>query len=106
VQKLEHGIEVEASITNTGDCAGDEVVQLYVDFPNSIIERPAPLLKGFERVSLQPGERKSVRLFVPYGDLKYWDVSTDEWRLEPGRHKIALAPDSTLVQAIWGECLL
>ena len=106
VQKLDHGLEIEASITNTGDCAGDEVVQLYVDFPNLIIERPAPLLKGFERVSLAPGERKLVSLFVPYDDLKYWDVSTDEWRLEPGRHRLALAPDSTLDSAIWGECQL
>ena len=81
-------------------------MQLYVDFPNLVIERPAPLLKGFERVSLAPGERKLVSLFVPYDDLKYWDVSTDEWRLEPGRHRLALAPDSTLDSAIWGECQL
>lgn len=106
IQKQEHGLEVEASITNTGDRAGDEVVQLYVDFPNAIIERPAPLLKGFERVSLRPGERKSVSLFVPYEDLKYWDISTNQWRLEPGRHRLALAPDSTLDHAIWGECQL
>ncbi|MEL6727175.1 MAG: glycoside hydrolase family 3 C-terminal domain-containing protein [Pseudomonadota bacterium] len=104
VHKQDRGVRVDAMVENTGDRAGDEVVQLYVDFPNTFVERPAPLLKGFERVSLSPGERKRVSLFVPYEDLKYWDIGISDWRIEPGRHKFALSPDSALKNAIWGSC--
>ena len=104
VHKQDRGVRVDAMIENTGDRAGDEVVQLYVDFPNTFVERPAPLLKGFARVSLSPGDRKRVSLFIPYEDLKYWDIGVSDWRIEPGRHKFALSPDSSLKNAIWGSC--
>jgi hypothetical protein len=47
-------------VTNTGGRAGDEVVQLYVSHPGAAAPRPIRELKGYQRISLQPGERKTV----------------------------------------------
>lgn len=82
------GIEVAVTVMNTGKRAGDEVVQLYVGFPNTIVERPVPLLRGFERISLEAGERQTVRLFVLDADLTYWDEVSQTWLTEPGTHKV------------------
>ena len=69
-------------VTNTGSVAGDEVVQLYVAAHGSAVERAKKELKAFARVSLQPGETKTVKLGVPVVDLAYYDV-TAGWVVEP-----------------------
>ncbi len=81
-------------VTNSGGVAGDEVVQLYVAAKGSAVERAKKELKAFARVSLQPGETKTVKLAVPVVDLAYYDAATG-WVIEPieysaivGRHAL------------------
>ena len=69
-------------VKNTGDRAGDEVVQVYAGFENSAVDRPVKQLRGFGRVSLLPGEEKIVEIKTPLEKLKYYDPVYRTWRLE------------------------
>ena len=75
-------ITVNVDVQNTGKHAGDEVVQLYVKHLNSKVSRPAQELKGFQRVSLNPGESKTVAIELPAQRLAYWDISKNGWQVE------------------------
>jgi len=76
------GIAVSCRVKNTGKVSGDEVVQLYIGFGNSKIDRPRKLLRGFARVSLDPGAEKEVTISCPAEKLKYYDPAHAEWKLE------------------------
>jgi len=76
-------VHVSVEVTNTGAVAGDEVVQVYVSYPGSAVARPVRELKGFERVSLAPGETKTVGLDIAVADLAYWDSSSGAFVVEP-----------------------
>jgi beta-glucosidase len=94
---VETGIDqVTASvkITNTGNRSGDQVVQLYIGFDNSSMEREHKLLKGFERISLNPGESKQVTLKCPFDKLKYYDPETDTWKLESMEYQVYMGSSS------------
>jgi beta-glucosidase len=93
--------EVQASIavTNAGDCTADEVVQLYIGFPNRDAERPQKLLKGFERVTLKPGETRVVTFAVPLDQLLWRDPSTHQWREERGEYKVFIGGSSEQLHA-------
>ena len=69
-------------VTNTGSVTGAEVVQLYVTYPGSAVERADRELKGFAKVSLQPGASQTVEIAVPVNDLAYYDVAESAWALE------------------------
>jgi beta-glucosidase len=77
-------LEVSVDVTNTGTRAGDEVVQLYVRYPQSKVERPAKALKGFQRVTVEPGQTVAAKIKVRASDLAYWDVATHAWVVETG----------------------
>lgn len=79
-------VRVHVDVTNTGDREGVEVVQLYVGAPGKAVVRPVRELKGFQRVSLLPGEKKTVTFSVASKDVTYWDMTTQKWVVEPGRH--------------------
>ena len=85
---------VSVNIKNTGKMAGDEVVQLYVKHLNSKVERPNQELKGFERISIQPNETKTVQLPIKLESLAYWDVQKHQWVVEKDRIKIMLGSSS------------
>ncbi len=68
-------IEVSVPVTNTGSHDGDEVVQLYVAYPDSKVEHPQKQLKAFERVHIRKGETKEVVLSIQRSDLTYWDTA-------------------------------
>jgi beta-glucosidase len=70
------------AVTNTGTVDGDEVVQLYVSYEGSAVDRPVRELKAFQRVHLNAGETKTVALDVAANDLAYWDVDTAAWKIE------------------------
>jgi len=97
-------IAVEVSVANTGACAADEVVQLYVSPPGQTCERWARQLKGFARVTLEPGERKTVRLTLRRDDLSYFDEAVRDWRVEPGEHRL-LVGGSSAPDALIGICV-
>ena len=87
-------IEVAVDVTNTGTRAGDEVVQLYVRYPDSRVERPLKQLKGFQRVSLAPGEARTVTLRLAASGLAYWDAGRHAWTVEAGRVELLIGPSS------------
>jgi beta-glucosidase len=81
-------------VTNTGSRAGDEVVQLYVRYPESKVDRPLKQLRGFQRITLTPGETRAVALRLSAADLAYWDVARHAWTVEPGRVEVMVGPSS------------
>ena len=70
-------VEVRVTVTNTGDRAGREVVQVYTALPGGAIQRPERELKAFASVALEAGESREVVLTVRRKDLAYWDVRID-----------------------------
>lgn len=77
-------IRVSAEVTNTGDRAGAEVVQLYIGDEESSLPRPVKELKGFEKVSLNPGETQTVTFEITPDMLQYYDDTKGAWVCEPG----------------------
>jgi beta-glucosidase len=85
-------VNVSADVTNSGTVKGDEVVLLFVSYPNTTKKRPARELKGFARVSLDPGAKKTVQIPVRVSDLKFYDTSG--WAVESGPVTIMVGPSS------------
>jgi beta-glucosidase len=77
-------IEISVDVTNTGQRAGDEVVQLYTHQVASSVKRPAKELRGLQRVALAPGEKKTVKFELPTEKLAFWDEQAHGFRVEPG----------------------
>ena len=75
-------LKVTAKVKNTGAIDGDEVVQVYVGFENSAVDRPVKQLRGFQRVSVKAGEEKEVEITTPLEKLKWYDPVYREWKLE------------------------
>lgn len=87
-------VTVSVDVTNTGNCFGKEVVQLYVIPPNGTIIRPVKELKGFEKVALHPGETKTVVFTLKKRDFAYFDSDLNDWNVENGLYKIAIGQSS------------
>lgn len=77
-------IRISADVTNTGDRAGAEVVQLYIGDEQSSLPRPVKELKGFQKVSLNPGQTQTVTFEITPGMLHYYDDAKGAWVAEPG----------------------
>jgi beta-glucosidase len=75
-------ITVRVDVTNTGSRTGDEVVQLYVRHLASSVTRPKKDLRGYKRVTLQPGETRTVEMPLDAKTLAYWSADTDQWVIE------------------------
>jgi beta-glucosidase len=88
----EGALNVEVPVTNAGMMAGEEVVQLYVGYPNTMQRRPVKELKAFQRVSLMPGETKAVQFSVPARDMAYWGATG--WVVEKGAHDVLVGPSA------------
>ena len=86
---------VSLTVTNTGSCAGAEVVQLYVAKPDAKIFRPVKELKGFVKVQLEAGESKTVTIPLDDKAFRYWNVATDRWEVEGGSYQLLVGASST-----------
>jgi beta-glucosidase len=75
-------VTVKVDVTNTGKRAGDEVVQLYVRHTASKVARPKKDLRGFKRITLKPGETRTVSFPLSAQSLAYWDEGTHGWIVE------------------------
>jgi beta-glucosidase len=91
---LSGSITASVDVTNTGDRSGDEVVQLYVAYPEAAVERPVRELKAFVRVPLAPGETRRVALTAPARRLAYWDEDRNRWWVETVRHTLCVGSSS------------
>jgi beta-glucosidase len=87
-------LTVSVDVTNTGERPGDEVVQLYVAHLESTIERPLKSLRGFERITLDPGETRTVEFVLDAEAIAYWDADADDWVVEPGRVQLQVGASS------------
>jgi beta-glucosidase len=88
-------VTVSATVTNTGPVAGSDVAQLYLGDPASAGEPPRQL-KGFQKVTLQPGQSATVRFTLTGHDLSYWDDAANGWVLPGGRYQVYVGDSSAL----------
>jgi beta-glucosidase len=91
-------VSVNLEVSNTGSRPGDEVVQLYTRQVNSSVVRPARELRGFQRITLQPGEKRSVSLELPAAKLGFYDEKVHVFTTEPGTYEIMLGSSSDQVR--------
>jgi beta-glucosidase len=90
------GMNIAIDVTNTGDVAGKEVVQLYVADLASSVSRPPKELKAFAKVALEPGETKEVTLTLNRRSFSFWE---DGWVLEPGEFELLCGSSSRDIRA-------
>ena len=87
-------LKVEVTVTNTGKVEGKEIVQLYVSDSESSVIRPVKELKGFEKVSLRPGESKKVVFSLNSRAFAYYETSIHDWVVEYGAFDIMIGASS------------
>jgi beta-glucosidase len=88
-------LSVSAEVENTGSIAADEVVQLYIHQRWGSSSRPVRQLKGFERVSLKPHEKRTIHFTLGPAELRYWSASTHSWVNEASDFDVWVGSDST-----------
>ncbi len=87
-------MSISVDIENTGNRAGDEVLQLYVHQVHSSVKCPAKELRGFQRLSLQAGETKTVTFTLSAEKLAFWDEKTHGFLVEPGAYVVMVGSSS------------
>ncbi|WP_345950207.1 glycoside hydrolase family 3 C-terminal domain-containing protein [Mucilaginibacter sp. PAMB04274] len=85
---------VTFTVTNTGKKAGAEIAQVYVKQQQSLLPRPEKELKAFDKVFLQPGEKKQVTLSLNADAFQYFNDVTNNWMLEKGNYNILVGASS------------
>ena len=95
-----HTAIFQVKITNTGNLPGAEVVQGYVAFMNSTVERPKELLRDFKKVWLEPGESMWVPLQIDMDELRYFDIRTNTWQSQPTQHHLVVRMGSDIGRAV------
>ncbi|MCD7750733.1 MAG: glycoside hydrolase family 3 C-terminal domain-containing protein [Lachnospiraceae bacterium] len=85
------GRSVSFTLTNTGDCPGSEIAQLYISKPDSEIFHPQKELKGFAKTYLQPGESKCVTIPLDDKAFRYFNTATGKWEIEGGTYLLTVA---------------
>jgi len=92
--KLGESVEVNVDVENTGRRPGEEVAQLYIHQRSGSASRPVRELKGFERVVLAPGEKKTVRFTLGKTELTYWSSAHKGWIQDPATFDVWVGGDS------------
>jgi beta-glucosidase len=87
-------VDIELTVTNTGDRAGHEVVQLYVADLESSVQRPVQELRAFEKLRLEPGESRRVRLQLTDRDFAFWHPRVQRWVVEGGEFELRIGSSS------------
>jgi beta-glucosidase len=87
--------EVSVDVTNTGSVTGDAVAQIYVHQRWGSASRPVRQLKGFERVTLQSGEKKTLQFALGKDELEFWSPQTKAWGVEPSIFDVWAGEDSS-----------
>ena len=87
-------VRVALDLTATGGTGGTDVVQLYVGYQGSAVQRAPRDLKAFARVQAQPGTSTTVVFDLPTANLAYWDVATNQWVIEPITYDVYVGDSS------------
>jgi beta-glucosidase len=88
-------IDVSAEVSNTGTRAGEAVVQLYIHQRAGSASRPVRQLKGFERVALEPGAKRTVHFTLGKDELQFWSPAEKKWVVEPEQFDVWVGEDSS-----------
>ena len=94
VESAEEKIIASVDVSNVGAIAGEEVVQLYVGFENSSVDRPIKLLRGFKKVALKPKETKTVSIDVKKKDFAWYNPDNKVWEVESIEYTIYIGSSS------------
>lgn len=92
------GDQVSVKVTNTGKVRGDEVVQLYTHQRDSRFAQPVKQLRGFQRVTLNPGETRTVSFTLKKSDLAVWDQTRNKWTVENATHDVLVGSASDRIR--------
>ncbi len=93
-------IDLALNVKNIGNMNGDEVVQVYVSYPDSKVERPVKALKGFVRTFIEKGAQKKIEIRINLNDLRYWDEDQRQMVLEKGMVKLLVGASSKDIRLI------
>lgn len=91
--------KVTIPVTNVGSREGKEIVQMYIGDDKCSVDRPTKELKGFDKVSLAPGETKTVEFVIRGKDLQFFDEATHKWKSEPGKFKAYIGASETDIRS-------
>lgn len=91
--KMGEPVDVTVTVTNTGDVAGEEVVQLYIQDIAADIARPVKELKGFKKIKIEPGQSQKVVFQLTQKDLSYWNNEL-KFKADPGAFKVYVGGNS------------
>ncbi len=92
----DEALKISVDVTNTGNVAGDEVVQIYAGYEGSRVERPVKELKGFSKVHLEPKQAKRVDFLLATTQLAYYDEQQAKWIVEPLTYTVYAGPSSRM----------
>jgi len=96
------GVQLKVKVTNTGDRAGKEVVQVYLSAPQGKVFRAMKELKAFTKVELQPGQTQELEIGLSYQDFAYWNAQTHTWQVEAGSYEVLVGSSSVeLPLSVW-----
>lgn len=99
----EESIVAKCNVKNIGERAGTEVVQMYVGFENSKLDRPVKILRGFKRVDLQSNEDKVIEVKCPISELGWYNEETNKMEIEHMEYEIYLGTSSDNKDLIKGK---
>ena len=94
VHAIGEDVGISVDIANTGKRAGDEVAQLYIHQQSGTSARPIRELKGFQRVTLKPGEKRTLHFTLRPQDLRFWTAVTGDWVQDAAPFDIWVGTDS------------
>lgn len=95
-------ISINVDVKNTGQKAGDEVVQVYVRDLQSTVIQPVKRLRGFRRIHLSAGESKTVSFKMSNDDFSFWDEKRKKWVIEPGEFEVQVGGSSQDIRLTTG----
>ncbi len=90
----QENVKIRVAVKNTGTRAGKEVVQLYVAAKTENVIRPVRELRGFEKISLEPGEEKEVTFELDMRAFAYWNETIRDWYVEDGEYQIQIGKNA------------
>jgi beta-glucosidase len=96
-------LNVSVTITNSGQIAGEEVVQLYLGFDNSSVDRPVKLLRAFDKVHFEAGESKTLELAVKAKDMAWYNPEAKAWQVEQMTYQVYVGGSSAKKDLLMSE---
>jgi beta-glucosidase len=92
--KRDGEIEIRCTIQNTGKLKGDEVAQVYVHALDASVKVPINQLKRFQRITLAPGEKKTLTFNIPASEFSFYDIESNDFKTKPGAWEIQIGSSS------------